>query len=313
MFGLFRGVPSYVKEVNNPYGSNGVFPASNRKGIMVCGRWSDEIFSFIKNNNIKAVYLNVSNGWEGGDYRFLSGLTSIEELNIIDGKTPCLSGLASMVSLKNLSISCHTTGDVDFSKLKNLQYCYLTWWTGANSLFEVISLEGLYLNEAKLKDFSVVQNLENLHSLIIGNSSVTSLEWLPKLKKLSRLELLNAKKVEDFTPIASCDRLEKLTISGCPKLSTLEFVSSLQHLKLLNISDSHNIESLKPLSNVNSLKAVAFAGTKTNILDGDLSVLKGLPNLSMLMFLDRKHYSHKLIKQWNWENFDKPDVLLQKK
>ena len=32
----------------------------------------------------------------------------------------------------------------------------------------------------------------------------------------------------------------------------------------------------------------------------------------MLMFKGKKHYTHKLIKQWDWRNFNSPDTLLEK-
>ena len=62
-----------------------------------------------------------------------------------------------------------------------------------------------------------------------------------------------------------------------------------------------------------SLKALAFSGASTYIIDGDITPLLNLKELSMLMLVDRKHYTHKVIKPWNWENYGIKDTLLEKK
>jgi len=41
--------------------------------------------------------------------------------------------------------------------------------------------------------------------------------------------------------------------------------------------------------------------------------LEDLPELAMLMFGPRKHYSHRLVKTWSWSHFSTPDRLLEKK
>jgi hypothetical protein len=96
-------------------------------------------------------------------------------------------------------------------------------------------------------------------------------------------------------------------------LSSLEFVKPLTSLEVLIISDNKNIDSLEPVSLLKKLKALSFAGPSTNILDGDLSKLQELPMLAMLSFKARKHYTHKLVKKWSWENLNNPDILLEKK
>jgi hypothetical protein len=70
------------------------------------------------------------------------------------------------------------------------------------------------------------------------------------------------------------------------------------------------VQFLKPLQR---LRAVAFPGARTTVADGDLGPLTELPELAMLMFGARKHYSHRLVKPWNWQNFHVPDRLLEKR
>ena len=90
----------------------------------------------------------------------------------------------------------------------------------------------------------------------------------------------------------------------------IDFLKKLKGLEFINLSSNGEIATLAPLSCLENLKALAFAGN-TIIKDGDLSVLIELPKLSMLMFQGRRHYTHKLIKKWDWENFNTPDTLLK--
>jgi len=308
---IMKGNPisDYVEVVVNPYAS---LSPKNRKGIMVGGPWAKEITEFIKDNDIRAVYLNISRGWKGSDYSFLAELTTIEELNIITSDAHNVSSIESMSSLKDLSLTCSTKEKVDFSKLKNLEKCFLYWWPGASGIFECVSLKCLYIDEAKLKDYSPLGALKNLQSLTIGNSPVKSISWLSELNDLTELTMLNIRTLNDFSPIEYCKQLKRLTIRGSKSLADLGFMSSLSKLEFISISDNSEINSLKPLSGLNNLKALSFAGSSI-IKDGDLSILETFPKLSMLMFQGRRNYSHKLIKKWDWKNFDNPDTLLQKK
>jgi protein phosphatase 1 regulatory subunit 7 len=280
---------------------------------MIAGPWVEDIADFIAEKDIKALYLIGAKGWRCSDYSFLSKLTSIEELKVSTAETPGIKSIESMSALEELSITTSTSEEVDFSKLPNLQICYLLWWKGAESILRCNSLKRAYFDGLKLKDFAKLSSLTNLTALTIANSPLTSLEFLESLGTLSELELYNCRKLEEFEPIRQRTTLKKLVIDGSKLLSELNFVKDLKNLEVLNISECGNIKSLAPLSQLKALKAVAFAGAKTEIEDGDLAVLEGLPQLSMLMFQARKHYTHKLIKPWNWNNFNIPDVLLEKR
>ena len=81
----------------------------------------------------------------------------------------------------------------------------------------------------------------------------------------------------------------------------------------LVVSDWNSIDTLAPLRNLRNLRAFAFPGERTKLLDGDLSPLEQLPQLSVLMFGPRRYYSHRLIKPWSWHTFFEPVVLLERK
>lgn len=305
---MTSNVPSYVQVVVNPYGG---VSNQNRKGIMIGGPWVDEIASFVQENDIKAVYFNSAKGWKGSDFSFLTQLKTVEELSIISSSANGLEALEEMDCLKELSITATTKDKVDFAMLQNLEKCYLYWWTGAASITECYQLTNLYLDKPSLKDFSKLSALTRLSSLTLANCQVNDLHWLKSLSELTELEFLNCRKLNDFLSIQNCPKLTKLTIRGSRLLSNLDFVVGLRNLEVLVVSDNGDIDSLAPLAELKGLKALSFAGS-TVVKDGNLSVLEVLPKLSMLMFQGKKFYTHKLIKKWDWSNFDIPDILLEK-
>lgn len=300
-------LPTYVSQVVNPYNRR---DSANRKGVMVGGPWTSEIERFVNCHDIRAVYLN--RHWPGSDYAFLARLTGVEELHIQSGRRATnLASIELMSQLVDLNLTCVATEQVDFSQLTQLRECYLYWWPGAESIVRAPNLETLYLDNFRPAgavglDLS---RLQSLRRLTLANSSVRNVCFLADAPDLVELELLNCRKLADFASIAELARLERLAIDGSRDLEALDFLSNLSRLEVLRLSNNKAIQSLKPVADCQSLKAVAFGGD-TVVTDGDLYPLLELPRLGMLTFRPRKHYSHKLIKEWNWENLDVPATLL---
>lgn len=301
-------IPDYVQVVENPYKSSS---SKSRKGVMVGGPWVDELADFIEKNAIKAVYFNSSKGWTGEDYTFLSKLKGVEELDIIASSATGLTSVEQMDNLVELSISASCKEKIDFSKIRNLEKCYLYWMGGYEGIFDCSQLKSLYIDTPKLKDYSKISRLKTLEVLTIANSSIESVSLLLDLKSLKELELLNCRKLQDFSPIKECKDLRRLTIGGCKLLFELDFLANCKHLEVLLLVDDGEILSLTPLKELTALKALSLAGTV--VKDGDFSAIASLPKLSMLMFQSKKHYTHNLIKSWDWNNFNNPSVLLEKR
>ncbi|WP_392383831.1 leucine-rich repeat protein [Marinomonas primoryensis] len=301
-------IPGYIQVVVNPYNNS---DSKKRKGIIVGGPWTDAILKFVRENGIQAIYFNSAKGWKDSDYSFLSKLDTVEELNIISSTATNLSAIEGMVSLVELSITTSTKDKVDFLKLPNLKKCYLYWWSGAESILDCVDLDTLYLDKLKVKDFSKLEKLSQLKSLTVSNSKIDTVDWLSNYQELIEFELYNCKKLSEFDAIRNCLALNKLVINGSKSLENVNFVEALADLEVLVFSDCSEIDSIHVLSKLKNLKSFSFAGS-TAIEDGDLSVLETLPKLSMLMFQARKHYTHKLIKKWDWNNFNHPSRLLEK-
>ncbi|MCP5153963.1 MAG: hypothetical protein H6983_07355 [Ectothiorhodospiraceae bacterium] len=309
-----KGVPGHVRPVvheppSHPYV---VDPPTDRKGIEVNGPWDDRIRDHIAREGIRALVLNSAKGWSGTDYGFLRELDQIEELKILASAGTNVAALEEMRALERLSLTVVTRETVDFTRLANLRQAYVHWWPGARSIVEARGLRSLYLDRVKLPSFSALCGLEALESLTLANASIASIADIECLSGLTRLELLNCRKLADFAGLERFTRLRRLVISGSKALREIDFVSGMRELEMLDISDNGAVATLAPLAKATSLRALAMAGG-TNVEDGDLSVLTGLPRLAMLMFAPRRHYTHKLVKPWNWNNFEVPATLLEAK
>lgn len=315
MFELFGRPPTNVEPVRDPF-PKPVSPldsdeaTSDGAGIVVKGEWSDPVTRYVHSKTIEAVYLNSAKGWRGRDYGFLRDIETVRCLHILTSRADDLSAIGDMSALEKLTLACRTRSPIDFPALKNLRQCYLSWWSKAESIFDCPGLEILYLDEFKTADHDRFDDLRGLRKLTIGNSTIPSVRPLAGLPRLVKLVLLNCSKIDSLNGIEELNELRWLAVSGSHALSSIEPVAALEALEILDLSDCSRIASLAPLAGLRNLKALTFAGTKTTVEDGDLSVLETLPRLSMLNFVQRPHYTHRLVKRWNWRNFDNPDTLL---
>lgn len=305
LYSKSNSISEFFEEVVNPYN---VKDYTFGKGLML-RKWDVSILKYVYQNNIESIFINISRGWYGGaDFSFLSELTMIKELSIIVGEFKNLSSIEKMLALESMDLSINGKEFVNFTKLQNLKNCFISWWPKAVSIFELNSLEELYVDNLRLKDYSNFTINFNLKKLTIGNSSIDNLSFLKELQDLTALNFLNCKKITDFSLVGSCFKLKRIDLRGCC-LKNLDFIKELKDLEVLLIGDTGDIESISEISKLKKLKAISLSG-KTNVLDGDLTPLTYLPVLSMVNFNNRRHYTHKLNKAWSWDNFNIPDSNL---
>jgi len=105
-------------------------------------------------------------------------------------------------------------------------------------------LKTLSLTGCKSKDCSGFpsSDLINLETLNLDNVGITSLKGLPKLPKLSTLNLANNQlDGGDFESLVeSCPKLEKLVLNGNPikDISKLQPLAKLENLRNVDLADS---------------------------------------------------------------------------
>ncbi len=297
--------PEQLQIVTNPYGDSA---SAMRKGLVIKGEWHNSYAEFIAANEIEALYLNSALGYKGVDFEFLRELRWLKELSIIVGEAMNLSSIEALVGLEELSITCSTKSTIDASNLSKLGKVFLYWWPGAQSFLGVESIRSLYLDRFDAKCAEKLVRLTALHELTIGNSAIKDISFI-KETRLEKFELLNCKKVRDYSPIKNQSSLKWLALRGCDHVEDLDFLPTPSLLEVFLLSDAGRISSLEPIRSQAYLRAFSFDGS-TIVKDLDLSPLLSLSMLSMLMFKPRKGYSHKLVKKWSWSNFDRPAQLL---
>lgn len=313
---MFRRWKKHLSPVT-PYDSGSANPFdydayADMPGIEITGPWHPKMSTYLQVGGIRRVSLNTLRGFSCDDYSFLPGLNHLEALNIplrnkASGPVP-LEALERLQWLSSLQYA--PSEPVNLTRLPRLRSCALRWGKPVASVFGCEALERLYLSGLKRDDAARLEALKDLKSLQLAHTSMTTLAPLAGHRKLERLDVIVGRQLESIEALADLPQLLCLYIAETHKISSLEPIRHLKNLQALIIVDCGEIDSLAPLADLKALKAVSFAGAKTTIRDGDLSPLTGLPNLAMLMFGARRHYSHKLVKKWNWENFNSPDALL---
>lgn len=305
-------VSSFGKGSANPFHYD---PYADVPGLEISGAWDDRMLGYLKKQEPRGLSLSAYNGFSCESFKFLSELGFLEHLTIpLHGNAGEHIPLEILTELKSLSSTLDPLpAPIDFAKLTKLRSCSVRWHKNASSLADCTNLERLRLSSLKRDAVPLLENLTRLRHLGLSHSGIDFLGPLSKMEKMEFLELEVVRQLQSLEGIEAFPNLKCLYLNEAHKVHDLTPVSGLKNLEALIIVDCGEIDSLAPLAETQRLKAVSFAGSKTTIKDGDLSPLTQLPNLSMLMFGARRHYSHKLVKTWNWENFNNPDELLEPK
>ncbi len=314
MFGVWKAP---LVAVRSPYGSSrnphDRDPLDDLPGLMATGPFSEKLLSRLKKSQPAALYLNAAKGWRCDDYAFLAELPALKLLSIVAAPPRGSIPIEAVTGLQSLHLDRVLPEPVDLPPLPALRSCKLAWSGAVGSLFDCRDLERLSLAGLKSKRFDRLSRLAGLKALCLRSSNIVSLRDLAGLGRLAHLELKVCRSLASLDGIEALAGLRSLTLNEGHKVHDLAPLAALEKLEVLNLTDCGELDSLAPLAGLRNLKALAFAGEKTAVRDGDLRPLLELPKLSMVMFGARRHYSHEIVKPWNWENFDRPDRLLAPK
>ena len=274
--------------------------------------WHPKIAPYLANKGIKGMKLHRSHGFKCENYNFLNDLGFLELLSLAPGSNNH-SGpmpISKLTRLKRLSIPFRHQHLLDFTNLTKLQSCSLQWNNKVSSIFESKSLNRLQLSGLNWRYANGLSCLTTLENLELSHCGIRSFDPINKLTNLSRLSLQVCHSLENLDGIEALQNLRQLHLSEVHKITSLECLRPLKNLEALIISDARDIKSVAPLEELKNLRAVWIAGTRTNIVDGDLTPLTKLPKLGMLVLGNKRHYSHKLIKRGSWKTLHKPDTFL---
>lgn len=277
------------------------------------GPWHQKMSAYIEEAGAKGLDLSFHNGFRYEDPGFLSKLPFIELFTMPHFKAEYeLGGLQieDLTEIRRFKAMDKVAREIDFSAFSHLQSCTLRWQPKAKGIFQTDTLKNLQIYGLNWKKADGLGGLQNLENLEIANSGMRSFEPISGLKNLKRLELSVCHRLESLEGIASLQNLRSLHIDEVHSLTDLECLTPLQNLEVLTIVDVGDIKSIAPLATLRNLKAICIAGTKTKIIDGDLTPLTRLPHLAMLTLPNKRHYSHCVVKKWSWDNLNTPDTQL---
>jgi len=317
---MFDSWKNDLVRVQDPYGPNSqpfnVDPTRDIPGVMVTGAWHTGMSKYLVEQDVRGLYLNSARGFRCDDYSFLRELPQLELLSMMPPSITTLGRpvpITELRRLKRLSANFAIRESIDFRQLTDLRSCVLKWNTRIKSVFDTQTLKWLHLYSLKRDWTEQLGRLTTLKHLELSFSGIQSLSDLTPLRGLEMLVFEVCRNLENLEGVDAFPNLKCLSLTETRKISSLECLRPLTGLEVLTIDDCGEIESLAPLAELRNLKAISFSGAQTTICDGDLAPLTKLPKLSMLMFGPRRHYSHKLVKTWNWNNFGKADQLLVSK
>ena len=186
------------------------------------------------------------------DFQLLALLPGLESVNL-DGTTPDLHLLASLVGLKRLSL--RNTGIDDLQPLASL-----------------LGLTELDVGDNRVADLSPLTGLQGLTALRADRNRIVSLWPLAALAGLETLEL-GANAVRDLRPLAGLTQLRSLHLEG-NRLTALYPLAGLDALQDLGLA-RNAVESIGVLGDLDGLRRLDLRGNAVQ----DLRPLSALPSL----------------------------------
>jgi hypothetical protein len=263
------------------------------KNVLILSRWDISVRNFMLDKNINGLILNYAKGFCEPNLDFLDELPFLTSITLLFHHIGDISKIQSLKHLKKLDLQCRFDKTyIDFNSFPELQVCWFYWRPGANTLMNNTKVNEIRTSRYPYKSLLEMSKLSNLEKLEISTSAITNLDGITNLSKLKKLELGYLTKLKSINGVSSLSHIEIFRLNTCKNISILDEVQDLDKLKVLEFANCGDIESLRPLRNLKSLEHVIFYES-TNILDGDISVLKYLPNLKDVRFQNRRHYNLK--------------------
>ena len=113
------------------------------KVLILKGEWTDEVASYMQENDISALRLTDSFGFKGHDLSFLSKLDFLRSLELYCWDAKGIKVIESLPQLEVLGLQYKSAQKINLSGFSKLRVALVTWSKGMVSLLEIPSLEKL--------------------------------------------------------------------------------------------------------------------------------------------------------------------------
>ncbi len=233
--------------------------------------------------------LSTSMGWQGSDVDFLGGIPLLEAVEIYARNVRDISVLEKLPRLRLIGLECELRTAVRLDQLAMLETFKSTWSDAVSSVLACSTMLRFNIVDWAFEDLLPLERFSKLRQLRLTSKKLQKLAGISRLKGLEFLDLFACPQLSDLAEIAAVSSLGRIELDGCKRLVDIAPLCELRALTHLTLDNCGAIASLSPLRNCNALESLSFLGT-TDIQDGDLSVLEGLPRLKELRFKRRAHY-----------------------
>lgn len=285
------------KRINNVK----IWEDSTGEGVEISKKYLKECLDYIKKNNIKKIDI-IDSLYKGEDLNFLEECPLVEDIRVDSIFLKDISGLYHLKNLRNLTLGESSTIDgkneINLTPFTNLEMIDLTWTKKISGLHSLKNLKELCLRKYSpaSKNIDELRHLYNLEVLQIRTSKVESLRGIEDLQKLQEIELSYLRTLETIKHLAALDSsLKRIEIVNCKKIKDYSALKDLLSLEWLMLYNCGELDSLEFVNGLHHLKHFVFP--KTNVLDGNISPCL---HINYCYFDSKKHYSHKWkdIERW---------------
>ena len=235
---------------------------------------------------------NYARGFIGDDLEFVRGLP-LRRLDVLARTITDLSPVYDLSgSLEELRVQAGSGTRIDLAAMPRLRALSCSWEQVVDTIRDATNVEDLFLGAYDGRDLVPLAHLTSLRSLRMkGRPALRSLDGIESMPWLDHLGIYLAP-LEDSTALARAASpvLTELHLASCRRITSLEDLSQLTALRTLDVSEGGSIESLEPIAGLLHLERLYVYGS-TNIADGNLTPLLGMPCMRDLRIMNRRHYA----------------------
>jgi hypothetical protein len=228
------------------------------------------------------------------DLSFLEDFPLLLYLEVADVKRVNTRQLDCLGNLRGLRLESPGAG-IDFACFPNLEIYSGNWHVDNDNLKACRDLRRLHLwhFSPRSQDLSALRDMTRLEELEITQTTINSLSGVETLEDLRFLKVAYAPKLESLNALEGHNlQLRELDLRKAKKIASYNPIASLSYLRLLRLSDCAPMQNLKWLAGMKRLDFFAFVDT--DVADGNLAPLLGLPELRYVGTADRRHYNYKM-------------------
>lgn len=188
------------------------------KVLILKDSWSDHVLNYMLSNDIRALRLASSLGFQERDISFISKLTFLRSLEIYVWYATGLKSIEFLPQLEVLGLQCKSQQKIDFSSFSGLKVFLATWSKGLSSVFKLDSVRKLNIQNYPNRNLESLSGMENLEQLYLTSRKLENLEGIEQLSKLNLLDLYNCPLLVSLNGTGKCSKLKDIEIEACNRV-----------------------------------------------------------------------------------------------